>query len=183
MAIRAEIIELYVIEHIDLFWQFVTSLSPRITGSPVRRQACSEPNSNDDFDREIAFWHGTCAKQLASMLCPPVSVNGESRGQGAWRWLGCDVSGETPSQGRRKWSRRAVRPRNAPKVKYGTLRAVFASVRNISHRHNRQPPRITITTQDNRHCVPAEESMVLHEQPMVAPHEIHIPTIRNSTEG
>jgi hypothetical protein len=33
-------------EHITLFWQFVPSLSPRITGSPVRREGCSEPKTN-----------------------------------------------------------------------------------------------------------------------------------------
>jgi hypothetical protein len=33
------------VEHIPCFWQFVTSLSPRLAGSPARRQACSEPKS------------------------------------------------------------------------------------------------------------------------------------------
>jgi len=36
-------------EDMPLFWQFVTSLSPRITGSPARRQACSEPTDSDSF--------------------------------------------------------------------------------------------------------------------------------------
>jgi hypothetical protein len=43
IVIGVEMTEMKVFEHIVLFWQFVPSLSPRITGSPVQRQACSEP--------------------------------------------------------------------------------------------------------------------------------------------
>jgi hypothetical protein len=45
IAIAVKMAEKYAFEHIVLFWQFVSSLSPRITGSPARRQACSEPKA------------------------------------------------------------------------------------------------------------------------------------------
>jgi hypothetical protein len=43
VVIGAEMTEMKCFEHMVLFWQFVPSLSPRITGLPVRKQACSEP--------------------------------------------------------------------------------------------------------------------------------------------
>ena len=43
--IRVEMAEETKVEHITHFRQFGTSLSPRITGLPVRRQACSEPTA------------------------------------------------------------------------------------------------------------------------------------------
>jgi hypothetical protein len=42
---KQEMRELWRSEHMPQFWQFGTSLSPRITGVAVRRQACSEPTS------------------------------------------------------------------------------------------------------------------------------------------
>jgi hypothetical protein len=50
MRIRVEMVEKTQFEHITLFWQFVPSLSPRITDSPVRRESCSEPNETGSLN-------------------------------------------------------------------------------------------------------------------------------------
>ncbi|KAJ6609113.1 hypothetical protein B0H10DRAFT_1954856 [Mycena sp. CBHHK59/15] len=42
-VIGVEMVAWYVLEDIPYFWQFGASLSPRLSGLPDQRQACSEP--------------------------------------------------------------------------------------------------------------------------------------------
>jgi hypothetical protein len=70
MRIRVEMVEKTQFEHITLFWQFVPSLSPRITGSPVRREGCSEPTPNRHIQDKSCLWITT--RQVGASSLDPV---------------------------------------------------------------------------------------------------------------
>jgi hypothetical protein len=68
MVIGVEMTEMQGYEHIALFWQFVPSLSPRITGLPVRRH----PNLRAHGHHELCpKSHESCLKLIGTTYFVP----------------------------------------------------------------------------------------------------------------